>query len=60
MLKCQLEEAEREVELDFKKFNECESVTDSHQKTMRCNQSLKESMSQNDEKKNHVSSEIIY
>ena len=54
MLKCQLEEAERNVELDFHKFNE-----HIQQKATCCNQSLKDNINQNNEKKNHVSYENI-
>ena len=57
MLKCQLEEAERNVELDFNKFNERESVSDIQQKATYRNQSLKENMNQNNEKENPVSYE---
>ena len=55
MLKCQLEEAERNVELDFNKFNECKSVSDIQQKATCCNQSLKDNTNQNKEKENYVS-----
>ena len=60
MLKCQLEEAERNVELDFYKFNESKSVSDIQQKATYCNQSLKDNMNQNNEKKNHVSYEYFF
>ena len=60
MLKCQLEEAETNVELDFNKFNQHESVSDSQQKATCCNESLKENMNQDNEKDNHVSYENIY
>ena len=59
VLKCQLEEAERNVELDFNKFNECKSVSDIQQKATCFNQSLKDNINQNNEKKNHVSYENI-
>ena len=59
VLKCQLEEAERNVELDFNKFNERKSVSDIQQKATCCNQSLKDNMNQNNQKKNHVSYENI-
>ena len=55
ILKCQLEEAERIVELDFNKFNECGSISDSLKKETCCNQSLKENMDQNDKKVDDVS-----
>lgn len=60
MLKCQLEEVERNVELDFNKFNERKSVSNIQQKATCCNQSLKDNMNQNIEKENHVSYENIY
>ena len=53
MLKCQLEEAERNVELDFNKFNEHKSVSDIQQKATCCNQSLKDNTNQNKGKENH-------
>ena len=59
MLKCQLEEAERNVELDFNKFNGHKSVSDIQQKATCFNQSLKDNINQNNEKKNHVSYENI-
>ena len=59
VLKCQLEEGERNVELDFNKFNECKSVSDIQQKATCCNQSLKDNMNLNNQKKNHVSYENI-
>ena len=54
MLKCQLEGAERNVELEFNKFNEPKSVSDIQQKATCCNQSLKDNMNQNNQKKSHV------
>ena len=60
VLKCQLEEAERNVELDFNKFNECKSVSDIQQKETCWNQSLKDNTNQNKEKENYVSYENVY
>ena len=60
MLKCQLEEAERNVELDFHKFNERKSVPDIQQKATCCNQSLKDNTNQKEKKENYVSYENVY
>ena len=59
VLNSQLEEAERNVELDYNKFNKHKSVSDIQQKATCCNQSLKDNMNQNNQKKNHVSYENI-
>ena len=60
MLRCQLEGAERNVELEFNKFNEPKSVSDIQQKATCCNQSLKDNTNQNKEKENYVSYENVY